>query len=321
MSDKRIFEVLKILKEKSNKDNKLTINEIISYLSYKNYSSSRNTIKKDIDVLMEAGCNIIKSNCIHNTGCYYYGNNFSIEEIRIILDALYSNKFIKLSKKNEIRGKIVPNISYKDRINLRNCIIAETIDTKGIDINTNLFILHKAIGERRSINFVNTTRNIDNIKKIIEKKDVVKFIPKEIYYYNDRYYLIGINNEDKVRHYRIDRIARINIGVVHSNKEKIELKRYGIKNFDMFNADKVQQVEFKIKKTLINSVIEKFGDEINIHRCFEDKEYFILNISVGVNRGLVRWILKQGADILVIYPKSLIDDVKNEIKKMKKLYE
>jgi predicted DNA-binding transcriptional regulator YafY len=80
--------------------------------------------------------------------------------------------------------------------------------------------LHKAIGERRSINFVNTTRNIDNIKKIIEKKDVVKFIPKEIYYYNDRYYLIGINNEDKVRHYRIDRIARINIGVVHSNKEK-----------------------------------------------------------------------------------------------------
>ena len=212
MSDKRIFEVLRILKEKSNEDNKLTINEIRMYLSDKNYGSSRNTIKKDIDILMETGCNI-------------------------------------------------------------------------------------------------------------KKKDVSNFIPKEIYYYNDRHYLIGINNEGNIRNYRIDRIAQISIGEFHLNEEKIDLKRYALKNFDMFGVDTVQQVVFEIKNTLINSVIEKFGEDINIHRCLENKEHFILNVAIGINRGLIRWILKQGAEIKVIYPESLIKDVKKEIEKIKKLYE
>ena len=44
---------------------------------------------------------------------------------------------------------------------------------------------------------------------MIEKKRVINFIPKRIYYYNDRYYLIGFNENKEKRHYRIDRIYKI----------------------------------------------------------------------------------------------------------------
>ena len=308
----------KILKKKTNNKNKLTINELIEILKDEGYNVTRNTVKSDINSLIDAGYNIIETKCRSNTSCYYYESEFSIEECRIILDSLYSNKFIRNDYKRKIKEKILSNISYIDRAVLRNSVITETIDTGGIDVTRNLFVLHKAIIEKKIIEFINVTRDTD--KRIIEKKKVECFIPKEIYYYNDRYYLIGFNETQEIRHYRIDRLSKIISKEFHNNKEKIDLKDYGLINFDMFGAEKLEGVELKVNKSLINSVIEKFGDRVDIHKCLEDEDYFIFSVLVGINRGLVRWILKQGSEAKVIYPEYLIEKLKDEIEKIQNLY-
>lgn len=315
---RRAVFLLEILKKKTNNSNKLTINELIEELKNEGYNVTRNTVKSDINSLIDARYNIIETKCRSNTSCYYYENEFTIEECRIILDSLYSNKFIRNDYKRNIKEKILSNISYIDRAVLRNSVITETIDTGGIDVTRNLFDLHKAIIERKTIEFINATRDAD--KKIIKKKKVEYFIPKKIYYYNNRYYLIGFNETQEIRHYRIDRLSKIIIKEFHDNKEKIDLKDYGLINFDMFRAEKVERVELKVNKSLINSVIEKFGDRIDIHRCLEDGDCFIISTFVGINTGLVRWILKQGAEAKVIYPEYLIEKLKFEIEKVQNLY-
>lgn len=315
---RRVVFLLEILKRRTNNTNKLTINELIERLKNEGYNVTRNTVKSDINSLIDAGYNIIETKCRSNTSCYYYESEFSVEECRVILDSLYSNKFIRNNYKRKIKEKILSNISYIDRAVLRNSVITETIDTGGIDVTRNLFVLHNAIIERKIIEFINATRDTD--KKIIEKKKVECFIPKEIYYYNDRYYLIGFNEAQEIRHYRIDRLSKIISREFHDNKEKIDLKDYGLINFDMFGAEKVERVELKVNKSLINSVIEKFGDRVDIHKCLEDEDYFIFSVLVGINRGLVRWILKQGAEAKVIYPEYLIEKLKEEIEKIQNLY-
>lgn len=318
MSMKRTVFLLEILKKKTNNKNKLTINELIDVLKSQGYNVTRNTVKSDINSLIDAGYNIIETKCRSNTSCYYYESEFSVEECRIILDSLYSNKFIRNDYKRKIKEKILSNISYIDRAVLRNSVITETIDTGGIDVTRNLFVLHKAIIDRKIIEFINVTRDTD--KRIIEKKKVECFIPKEVYYYNDRYYLIGFNENQEIRHYRIDRLSKIISKEFHNNKEKIDLKDYGLINFDMFGAEKLERVELKVNKSLINSVIEKFGNRVDIHKCLEDEDYFIFSVLVGINRGLVRWILKQGAEAKVIYPEDLIEKLKVEIEKIQNLY-
>lgn len=315
--DRTIF-LLELLKKKTNNKNKLTISKLIDLLKIQGYNVTRNTVKSDINLLIDNGYNIIETKCRSNTSCYYYESEFSVEECRIILDSLYSNKFIRNNYKRKIKEKILSNISYIDRAVLRNSVITETIDTGGIDVTRNLFVLHNAIIERKIIEFINATRDTD--KKIIEKKKVECFIPKEIYYYNDRYYLIGFNEAQEIRHYRIDRLSKIISREFHDNKEKIDLKDYGLINFDMFGAEKVERVELKVNKSLINSIIEKFGDRVDIHKCLEDEDYFIFSVLVGINRGLVRWILKQGAEAKVIYPEYLIEKLKEEIEKIQNLY-
>ena len=315
---RRAVFLLEILKKKTNNSNKLTINELIEELKNEGYNVTRNTVKSDINSLIDSGYNIIETKARYNTSCYHYESEFSIEECRVILDSLYSNKFIRNDYKRNIKEKILSNISYIDRAILRNLVITETIDTGGIDVTRNLFDLHKAIIERKTIEFINTTRYAN--KKIIEKKKVECFIPKKIYYYNNRYYLIGFNEIEEIRYYRIDRLSKIIIKEFHDNKENIDLKDYGLINFDMFRAEKVERVELKVNKSLINSVIEKFGDRIDIHRCLEDGDYFIISTFVGINTGLVRWILKQGAEAKVIYPEYLIEKLKVEIEKVQNLY-
>ena len=318
MSVVRALLICEILKKNTNNTNKLTINELIERLKNEGYNVTRNTVKSDINSLIDAGYNIIETKCRSNTSCYYYESEFSVEECRIILDSLYSNKFIRNDCKRKIKEKILSNISYIDRSVLRNSVSTETIDTGGIDVTRNLFVLHNAIIDRKIIEFINATRDIG--KKIIEKKKVEYFIPKEIYYYNDRYYLIGFNENQEIRHYRIDRLSKIINKELHNNNEKIDLKDYGLINFDMFGAEKVERVELKVNKSLINSVIEKFGDRVDIHKCLEDEDYFIFSVLVGINRGLVRWILKQGAEAKVIYPEYLIEKLKEEIEKIQNLY-
>ena len=318
MVTQRILFILEILKKKTNNKNKFTINQLIELLENEGYNVTRNTVRSDINSLIDNGYNIIETKARYNTSCYHYESEFSIEECRVILDSLYSNKFIKNDYKRNIKEKILSNISYIDRSILRNSVITETIDTGGVDVTRNLFDLHKAIIERKTIEFINTTRDAD--KKIIKKKKVEYFIPKKIYYYNNRYYLIGFNETQEIRHYRIDRLSKIIIKEFHDNKEKIDLKDYGLINFDMFRAEKVERVELKVNKSLINSVIEKFGDRIDIHRCLEDGDCFIISTFVGINTGLVRWILKQGAEAKVIYPEYLIEKLKFEIEKVQNLY-
>ena len=128
MSVIRALLIYEILKKNTNNINKLTINELMDELKSEGYNVTRNTVRSDINLLIDAKYNIIEEKCRSNTSCYYYESEFTIEECRIILDSLYSNKFIRNDYKRNIKEKILSNISYRDRIILRNSIVTEAIE-------------------------------------------------------------------------------------------------------------------------------------------------------------------------------------------------
>lgn len=318
MSKNRTYLVGKILKESTNSKEKITINNILEQLLDEGIKVTRNTIKADIAALINVGYKIQEAKGEHNTSYYYIENDFSIEECRVILNAVNSNKFIKNDIKKSINSKILSNASYTDRVMLRNTIITDTLDTGSIDVIKNLSLIEEAISSKIIIDFIQVTRDIN--KKIKIKKNVKQFIPKNIYYFNDRYYLIGINKEEKIRHYRIDRMSQINLTVEYNNNLIINLNNLGNRNFDMFGADEIELVELKVHNSLIDSMIERFGDYAYIHKCLENENYFILKFETGINMGLIRWLLKQGSYIKVLYPQILIAKVQEELIKITNLY-
>lgn len=80
-----ILYVLKILKEGSDRLHPVTQATIVRALSLLGVQCDRKTVARDIDCLIEFGYDIVK---IKGGGCYYNEQDFSYEEISILLKAI-----------------------------------------------------------------------------------------------------------------------------------------------------------------------------------------------------------------------------------------
>ncbi len=314
----RVLYILKIFMDKTDKDKRLSVSQLMSILQGEGFSASRNTVKEDIRTLIEAGYRLVESKARSNVSYYYLESEFTFEELKIILDGIYSNKFITPEVKGGIKAKLLGSSSFREKTKIGNMIRTDSLDTGFVNVMDNLAVINSSIDERRVISFDKVTRDYN--KNIVKRGEVKDFIAKEVYYHNDRYYLIGYNREGEIRHYRVDRIFNLEKGIKHNNLAKIDMKDYSLKNFDMFATDRQEKLELKVKKPLINSIVETLGSQASIHRCLQDQDCFIVSATLGVNKGLIRWILKQGSDLEVLYPESLRKLVREELQRTINLY-
>ena len=77
-------------------------------------------------------------------------------------------------------------------------------------------------------------------------------------------------------------------------------------------------IKIKFDNHLINAIIDRFGKDLTIE--IYDKNNFILKTEAALSTGLVRWILNWGSDAEVLSPPKLIDKLKEETKRMYRLY-
>lgn len=318
MNINRIKLIYLYLKKHSSRDAKVIITDIMNYLNNEGICVSRNTIKSDIDLLISLGLPIKYDIVRAGAKGYYIESYFTYREGSILLDLIGSNKFLPIKEYDILRKKILSFFSGKEKNKFGGNVKTNLIDTGEVNVLHNIEILHDGINNRKYISFNMLKRNVDKSFSIKEyKKDV---IPTTIYYHNDRYYLIAFYENGSMRNFRVDRIKDIKLGEYHNKNISFDLSNYHIENFDMFGSGEVKRVEFLVRDFLIDSVIEKFGNAASIYEVPENKDYFRFTANVRINKGILRWILKQGKDIIIINPSELIEMLKKEIDEIRKNY-
>lgn len=318
MNINRIKLIYLYLKKHSSRDAKVIVTDIMNYLNNEGISVSRNTIKSDIDLLISLGlpikCDIVRA----GAKGYYIESYFTYIEASILLDLIGSNKFLPVKEYDILRQKILNFFSDKEKNKFGGNIKTKLIDTGEVNVLHNIEILHYGINNRKYISFCMIKRNAD---KSFSEKDYKKaVIPSTIYYHNDRFYLIAFYENGAIRNFRVDRMKDIKLGENHHKNIYFNSLNYHIENFDMFGSGEVKRVEFLVRDFLLDSVIEKFGDAASIYEYPEDKNYFRFTANVRINKGILRWILKQGKDIIIINPSELIEMLKKEIDEIRKNY-
>ena len=320
MKSQRIFLILDILKRKTNDTTGIKIKEIRDILEIEeNLQVSRRTITTDILFLQESMKQpILKKMGAHNTAYYYFISGLKNNEVRILLDSLGANKFISDKDKKKLANNLLSLVAEEDQKKLRHMVKTNSIAEDGEDILYTLQKVQEAIEEERFVAFEYGKYGMDKKLHFIGKS--YKVVPKEVYYFNDRYYLIAYKGEE-LRNFRIDRILRIRVEEFHYQIGKIDLEKYDLIHFDMFGAEEVEVIQLRVNNYLLDSIIERFGKKVNVQKELNNSECFILTEKVGINQGLIRWILKQGKGIKVLSPERLKNRVINEINQMIELYE
>lgn len=143
----RLLSLCKLLYERSDEAHPLSTTQIIEILKNEySISAHRKTISKDVDVLKEFGVNVGKIESTQNK--YFIERRlFETSELKLLIDAVESSKFITDSKSKELvnkltlmtssekAGEIKRNLLAEDRIRPENESIYGIVDAINEAIN------------------------------------------------------------------------------------------------------------------------------------------------------------------------------------------
>jgi predicted DNA-binding transcriptional regulator YafY len=145
-------------------------------------------------------------------------------------------------------------------------------------------------------------------------------IPKRVVYFNERFYLRCFDeNSSEYRTYRIDRMKDITVGEKFSEKIPDD-KRYDGFVADIFPPDYFENVTFRVKKFLLDEMIEQFGKNANVRDDFDNPDCAIVRVKAGINRQFYLWVMKYGDGLEIVSPKKVRDDFVTEVKKVLQKY-
>lgn len=150
----KLFYLLKIMLEKTDEDHRLTVNEILAELEKYDVTAERKTIYKDMEALEVMDIEIESEK--EGRSNYYHVTNrpFELPELKLLVDAIQSSKFITEKKSNELIKKLENLVSkYEARELQRQVYVSGRIKTMNESIYYNVDAIHTAIAENKKIIF------------------------------------------------------------------------------------------------------------------------------------------------------------------------
>lgn len=300
--------LLQVLEEYTDENHQLTTAEIVKILEVKyNITTHRTTIPTDIKILCDYGIDIITVKSSQNK--YYIGSRIlELPEIKLLIDAVQSSKFITAKKSKVLVQKLTGMTSkYQAQSLNRNIIIDKRIKPTNEKIYYIVDALNDAINQKCKVSF-NYFDYLPNKKKHI-KNDGKPYIisPYSLAWNGDYYYLIGYSDErQKTLVFRVDRIQKkptILKDKISDKPNDFDLAIYTNQVFQMYDGEE-RTVELKCANELMKNIIDRFGEKVNV--ISNDERTFTVSVTVDVSSTFFGWVLGFGGEIKIVAP----DDVK-----------
>ena len=263
-------------------------------------------------------------------GYFLRSRDFDLHEIKLLVDAVLSAKFITVKKSDKLIKKLKKLLSIDQSKTIdKQLYILGRNKYDNEQVYYNIDAINKAILNNKKISFKYFSYHI-KIERVFHRQGNEYIVnPYSLTWFEDNYYLIGnYDKYDDLSHYRIDRISKVDIlkeprkdyklmETACNYKTGFDTADYTNKSFNMFAGEK-ETVEVKFKNYLLNVVLDKLGLEANVQKV--DDHWFKIRAEVLISSGFVYWVLQFGGDAEILSPDCLRQRIREEILIMNKLY-
>ena len=312
----RLLTLYKVLYERTDAEHPLSTAQLIDILANEySISAHRSTITKDADVLISFGINVIRIESTQNK--YYIGaREFETSELKLLIDAVESSKFItenksqalvsKLSKltSENISPSIKRNLCTEGRIKPGNEKIYSIVDT-----------INDAINQGKQISFQYFQYDLKKHKKLRNNGESYIFSPYSLVWNGDYYYVIGYSDKyNGIGTFRVDRIAdspKILKDASVPMPQDFSLAHYVTATFRMFNKEP-EIVDLICENSVIDAIIDRFGEDIKIYA--NDLNTFRIVVDVATTHIFYSWVFGFQGKVKIKGP----ENVKNTYNQMVK---
>lgn len=319
----KLLYLLKMLNEKTDEENTMTINDMIAELDRYGITAERKSIYDDLEALRHYGLDIA-SRKSKTTDYFVSSRLFELPELKLLVDAVQCSKFVTHKKSNELIKKIESLASYRQAQSLqRQVYVSNRVKTINESIYYNVDRLHAAIAENKKVSFKYFDYDIKKEKAFRKNGDKYSVSPYALSWDDENYYLITFSTKyNDFTHYRVDRMTDIDLIDEERDplpdREHFDIAEYTKKVFNMFGGEEVL-VQLQFDNSLVNAVIDRFGKDVVIGKI--DENSFYIWIKVAVSSTFFAWISQFGNKVKVLSPDSVIDKYRNHMRDILAQYE
>lgn len=305
----KILYILDYLQKYSHEDHPVRANELIEMLNKKEIQCDRRTIYSDIATLQQFGIDII---CIHgkNGGYYIVSRDFESSELKLLIDAVYSSRYLTEKKSRELIEKLCDLVGEHEASLLkRNVYVSGRVKSMNETIYYNVNDIQEAINQNKQITFRYFDFNIERKRQYRDKHYIAS--PYGLCQDNENCYLLAYSQRHGITSYRVDRMENITIlpdkRIPCPELTGKAFTDHANKLFQMFAGDS-KEVKLRFHKSLLNVVVDRFGRDTMLFP--EGEDYFNFTVKVAVSPMFLSWVIGFGDKAQILYPQSVIEECK-----------
>ena len=303
----RTLYIAKLLYDRTDEEHYLSTSEILSILKDEyGIEGYRTTVASDIEVLVSFGMEI---ESVRSSATQYHliSREFDLPEIKLLIDAVESSKFITEKKSRELVTKLGKLASRTQADELKRNLVSEgRIKPDNEYIYYIVDAVNRAINLKKKIAFRYFGYNVHKQQEPRHNGEVYVFSPYHLVWNGDYYYMIGYSDKHGgIGSFRVDRISRqptILPDEAAAVPDGFDLSEYINTNFRMYNSEH-SPVELICELSVMDAIIDRFGEEV---QTFEnDETSFRAVVNVAVNHVFFSWVFGFGGKVRIVGPEKV----------------
>ena len=316
---RKLLVLYRFLLARTDDDHPVTVQEMQDELTRWDIPAERKSIYNDMEELRQLGVDVQSRKGKH-AGWFIGQREFELAELKLLVDAVQSSRFLTLRKSDSLIRKLEGLASvYQAQKLQRQVYVDRRVKTMNESIFYNVDKLHTAIAAGRAVAFRYFEYNAKK-EKVYRREGRRYYVsPCGLIWDNENYYMAAWDEENgEVRHYRVDKMTDITItGMPRHVPKNWDPEGYARRHFGMFSG-RQGQVRLRCTSALAGVVLDRFGQDVMLVPDGED--YFTVTLDVVVSPPFWGWVFGLGDGVEVLSPDWAVDEFRRRLGQVAALY-
>lgn len=301
----KLLALYRILWQETDEEHPLSAPELAARLAAQGIPAERRTVYDGIETLLAMGVDVVYA---HRHGYFLAERSFQLAELKLLVDAVQSSKFISQRDRRSLIAKLERQASrYQAGALQRQVYVAGQDASPNQAVYYTIDAIHAAIGADEQLSFQYFDYNPAKERVLRHGGAVYRVSPFLLLRNDSFYYLIAYDAAHaSLRHYRVDRMLHIaRVPEARQGREEfaaLDLERYAARHFSMFHGEP-ENVTLCCENRFSGVMLDRFGQEITMVPAEEG--YFTLTVSLAVSEQFYGWVLGLGTGVTVAGPERV----------------
>ena len=319
----KLYCLAQIMLEQTDEEHYISMPEIIEALAAYDITADRKSLYQDLRDLEKLGIEVEGEATGNRYHYHVISRFFELPELKLLVDAIQSSKFITERKSNTLIKKLERLVSkYEAQKLQRQVYVSGRIKTMNESIYYTVDAIHNAISENRKIKFQYYQWNIKKEMELRHNGAWYHISPWGLSWDDENYYLVGFDSEaGLIKHYRVDKMLHTSMSEEKREGSeyftKLDMAEYAKKSFGMYGGEE-QTVKLLVDNSLAGVVIDRFGKDVMMIPT--DGNRFTVSVNVRVSRQFMGWVFSLGEKVKIIGPDLVVEQMREEVSRLVRQY-